>query len=130
VDGDASAVPVVRLSDDSVERLVMNVEDSRASGRSELNRCDELPGDEFFYELVDLLPVGDPGERRVLSADEHAGMQQHGYKKATLTIGEIERGGGSSGLDMETGLHSTHTGDDRIQDATTISRLLFVQTLR
>ena len=78
VDRDSPAVPVVRLSDGRVERLVMNVEDSRPSGRSELDRSDELPGDELFYEVVDLLPVGDAGERRVLPADEHAGVQHHG----------------------------------------------------
>ena len=70
--------------------------------------------------------MGDTGERRVLPADEHAGGQHHGYKEATLTIGETERRGGSRGLDRET-VCIRHTGDDRIQGATTISRLLFIQ---
>jgi len=107
----------------------VNVKYPRPSGRSELDRSDELPGDEFFYEVVDFLPVGDPGERRVLPADEHAGVQHHGYKEATLTIGAPERRGGSSGLDRET-VCIRHTGDDRIQEATTISNCCLYKTLR
>jgi hypothetical protein len=126
-DRDSPAVSVVRLSDGRVERLVVNVEDACPSGRPELNCGDESPRQDPFDEVVELLPVGDPGERGVLSADEHAGVQHHGYKEATLTIGETERRGGSSGLDRETAC-IRHTGDDRIQEATTISRLLFVQT--
>ena len=39
-------------------------------------------------EVVDLLPVGDPGERRVLPADEHAGVQHHGDEEARLAWGQ------------------------------------------
>jgi hypothetical protein len=78
---------------------------------------------------VDLLPVGDPGERRVLPADEQAGVQHHGYKEATLTIGETERRGGPSGLNRDT-VCIRHTGDDRIQEATTFSNCWLYKTLR
>jgi hypothetical protein len=43
VDRDSSAVPVVRLADGRIERLVVNMEDSRPSGRSELERGHEFP---------------------------------------------------------------------------------------
>jgi hypothetical protein len=44
-DHDSPAVPVVRLADCCVERLVVNVEDPRPSGRSELDRSHE-PADQ------------------------------------------------------------------------------------
>ena len=91
VDRDSPAVPVVRLADGRVERLVVNVEDPRPSGRSELDRSHEPPDEELLDEVVDLLPVRDAGERRVLSADEHAGVQHHGHQEASLTLCEAER---------------------------------------
>ena len=91
VDSGSSSVPVVRLADGRVERLVMNMEDPRPSGRSELNRSNELPGDKLLYEVVDLLPVGDPGERGVLPTDEHAGVQHDARQEASLTLCETER---------------------------------------
>lgn len=69
----------------------MNVEDLRPSGRSEFNRRHELPGDERSYKVVDLLPVCDPGERGVLPADEHAGVQHDARQEASLTFCETER---------------------------------------
>ena len=113
-DRDSPAVSVVRLSDGRVERLVVNVEDACPSGRPELNCGDESPRQDPFDEVVDLLSVGDPGERRVLPADEHAGVQHDSNQEARLTIGETERCDGSSGLDRET-VCIRHTGDGRIQ---------------
>jgi hypothetical protein len=70
---------------------VVNVEDPCPSGRSELNRSDELPGDERSYKVVDLLPVSDPGERGVLPADEHAGVKHDARQETSLTFCETER---------------------------------------
>jgi hypothetical protein len=40
---------------------------------------------------VNLLPVCDAGERSVLPADEHAGVQHDHRQKASLPLSEIER---------------------------------------
>ena len=91
VDRDSPAVPVVRLADGRVERLVVNVEDPRPSGRSELDRGHEPPDQQLLDEVVNLLPVCDAGERGVLPADEHAGVQHDGRQEASLTLCETER---------------------------------------
>lgn len=65
----STAIPVIRLADGCVERLVMNVEDPRPSGRSKLDRGREFPDQQLLDEVVNLLPVCDAGERGVLSAD-------------------------------------------------------------
>jgi hypothetical protein len=42
------------------------------------NRSHKPPDQELFNEVVNFLPMCDVGERRVLPADKHTGMQQHG----------------------------------------------------
>jgi hypothetical protein len=57
VDRNSATVAVVRLPDGRVERLVVNVENARPSGRSELDRSHEPPDQELLDEVVNLLPV-------------------------------------------------------------------------
>jgi hypothetical protein len=54
----------------SVERLVMDMQDARPSGRPERNRSNELASDHLLDEVVDLLTVRDASERGVLPADD------------------------------------------------------------
>jgi hypothetical protein len=65
--------------------------DLRPSGRAELDRSHESPDQQLLDEIVNLLPVCDAGERRVLSADEHAEVQHDGRQEASLTLCETER---------------------------------------
>lgn len=51
---------------------------------------------------MNFLPVGDPGERGVLPADEHGGAQHHHGKEASLPLRQTEP---HSGPDAVT--HST-----------------------
>jgi hypothetical protein len=102
VDSDSPAVPVVRLAERGVERLMVNVEDSRPSGRSEPDGGHEPPDQELLDEVVDLLPMRDAGERGVLSADEHAGVQHDSNQEGSLAIRQIEWCGDASALDSET----------------------------
>jgi hypothetical protein len=55
-----------------------------------LRRAREPPDQQFLYEVVNLLPVCDPGERRVLPADEDASVQHDGRQEASLTLCETE----------------------------------------
>ena len=75
-----------RVADGCVERLVVNLEDLRPSGRSELDRSHESPDQKRLDEVMNFLAVRDPGERGVLPADEHAGMHHDVNEEATLTF--------------------------------------------
>jgi hypothetical protein len=79
----------------------MHVKDLRPSGGAKLDRRDELPGNELFYEVVDFLAVGDPGERGVLPADEHARVQHDGNEETRLPLSKTERFDGSSAFGRE-----------------------------
>ena len=91
VDCDAPAIPVVRLAEGRVQRLVVHMEDPRSSGRAKLNRPRESPDEQPLDEVVNLLPVRDAGEDRVLPADENPGMPHHCDEETGLTIGEAKR---------------------------------------
>jgi hypothetical protein len=99
LDRDSPAVPIVRLTDGRVQRLVVNVEDPRPSGRTELNRSNEPPDQQFHDEVVNLLPVRDVCERRVLPADKHSGVQHDSRQEASLTLCETK---GDESLDALT----------------------------
>ena len=49
-------IAVTPFSDGCVERFVLNVEDPRPAGRSELNRSDEFWATSAPIKVVDLLP--------------------------------------------------------------------------
>lgn len=70
---------------------MVNVEDLRPSGRSELNRSQEPQDQELFDEVVNLLPVRYARERGVLSADEHAGVDHDSAQEMGLTLGQAEK---------------------------------------
>ena len=60
-------------------------------GRSEFDRGREPPDEQRLDEIVDLLSVRDAGERRVLPADEDAGVPHHSDQEMGLTVREAER---------------------------------------
>jgi hypothetical protein len=88
---DSPTIPVVRLTDGCVQRLAVNVEDPYPSGRSKRDRGHEFPDQQLLDEVVNFLPVRDAGERSILPADEHAGVQHDGNQEASLTLCETER---------------------------------------
>jgi hypothetical protein len=78
------------------------VDDPRPSGRAEFDRGREPPDEKRLDEVVDLLSVRDAGERRILSADEYAGVPHDGDQETCLTVRETERREPSSALSGQT----------------------------
>jgi hypothetical protein len=91
VDCDASSISVVRLASRRVQRLVVHMDDPRPSGRAEFDRGREPPDEERLDDDVNFLSVRDAGERRILSADEYAGVSHHGDEETCLTVRQVER---------------------------------------
>jgi len=91
VDCDAPSIPVVRLANRRVQRLIVHMDDPRSSGCAEFDRGREPPDEERPDEVMDLLSVRDAGERGVLPADEDAGVPHHGDQETRLTVREAER---------------------------------------
>ena len=71
--------------------LVVDVVDARPAVRPEGDEPGVLVRQHAGDEVVDLLPVRDAGEGRVLAADEDAGVQHHRHEEARLAIREPER---------------------------------------
>ena len=94
-------MPVVRLTDGCVKRFVVDVEDSRPSRRTQLESGDEPWDQKLLDKVMDLLPVGDAGERGVLAPDEHPGVQHDGNQETRLTFSKTERFDGSSAFGRE-----------------------------
>jgi hypothetical protein len=67
------------------------MDDPRPSGRAEFDRGRESPDEERLDEVVNFLSVRDAGERRILSADEYAGVSHHGDEETCLTVRQVER---------------------------------------
>ena len=67
------------------------MDDPRPSGRAEFDRGREPPDKERLDEVVDLLSVCDTGERRILPANEYAGVPHDGDQETGLTVRETER---------------------------------------
>jgi hypothetical protein len=91
VDCDASSISVVRLANRRVHRFVVHMDDPRPSGRAEFDRSREPPDEERLDEVVNFLSVRDAGERRILSADEYAGVSHHSDEETCLTVRQVER---------------------------------------
>jgi hypothetical protein len=76
--------PVVGVADCHVEGLVVEVIEAYPATRTEGGGTDPAEGLKALQEVVDLLPVGDAGERRVLAADEDAGVADDEVNEAAL----------------------------------------------
>src|SRR4051812_46566745 len=85
-------MPIIRLADGRVERLVMDVKQAAPMQRTHRNRLGHPTGRESLEEVVRLLAVDDPGEGAVLPLDEDATVEHHRDQEARLSLGEAERG--------------------------------------
>lgn len=70
--GDGLPVAVVRFAERRVQRLVLDVEEASASGSPDSMRRGEPACQQALDEVVDLLPVRDAREGRVVPAHEDA----------------------------------------------------------
>jgi hypothetical protein len=83
-------MPIIRLTDGLVERLVLDVVQPAAVQRARGDRRSVAGRDELGEEVMCLLAVRDAGEQPVLPFDEHAGEDEHMHQKPRLTLGKPE----------------------------------------
>ena len=84
-------MPVVRLADGFVERLVVDVVDPTAAHAAVCDRRGIAAGDQSGHEIAAVLPAGDTRERAVLALQKAAGVRHDGHQEAGLTLGQAER---------------------------------------
>ena len=77
-------MPIIRLANRLVERLVLDVIEPAAVQRARGNRRGVPVSDELGQKVVRLLAVGVTGERPVLSFEKHAGEDEHVHRKPCL----------------------------------------------
>ena len=83
-------IPVVRLADRFVERLVVNVVQPSSPDRPRFDGTGESSRHETGHELTAVLPAHGAGERAVLPLQETAGVDHHGHEELPLPLGETE----------------------------------------
>ena len=77
-------IPVVRLADRFVERLVVDVVQPSSPDRSRFDGTGEAARHETGHELTAVLPADRAGEGAVLPLQEAAGVDHHGHEELPL----------------------------------------------